>query len=77
MEIHVSSKNIILVFPSRSNRDENNCKGPKLLKVRDNNDQLCKEVDLYVINEQSAISLQINSISMKSRVTNSTDPMSS
>ena len=46
MEIHVSSKNIILVFQSRSNRDENNCKGPKLLKVRDNNDQLCKEVDL-------------------------------
>ena len=46
MEIHVSSKNIILVFQSRSDRAENNCKRPKLSKARDNIGQLCKDVDL-------------------------------
>ena len=57
---------MILVFQSRSNRAENNCKRPKLSKARDNNDQLCKDVDLLDChlrdNEQPAISLQINSI---------------
>ena len=46
MEIHVSSKNIIVVFQSRSDRAENNCKRPKLSKARDNIGQLCKDVDL-------------------------------
>ena len=39
MEIHVSSKNIILVLQSRSDRAENNCKRPELSNARDNNDQ--------------------------------------
>ena len=46
MEIHVSSKNIILVFHSRNDRAENNCQRPKLSKTRDNIGQLCKDVDL-------------------------------
>ena len=44
MEIHVSAKNVILVFQSRSDRAENNCKRPKLSKARDNIDQLSKDV---------------------------------
>ena len=41
MEIHVSSKNIILVFQSRSDGALE-----KLSKARDNIGQLCKDVDL-------------------------------
>ena len=55
---------------------------PKLSNARDNNDQLCKDVDLLASHIRDKRtpwnqSLQINSISMESRVTNSTDPISS
>ena len=40
-------QNIKIVFQSRSNRaDKKTAKSPKLSKARDNNDQLCKDVDL-------------------------------
>ena len=41
----MSALRTILVFQSRGNRAENNYKRPKLSKARDNNNQLCKDVD--------------------------------
>ena len=47
IEVHASSKNAIpQVLGSQGKGTENNCKKPQLLKLRDNDEQLCKDVDL-------------------------------